>query len=319
VKLSIDNLPRQLADGLLPVYLVSGDEPLLTGEALQAIRTRAAALGYEEREQIFIERSAVVWEQAVASTRDRSLFASRRILEVRMASGKPGSGAASLLKLIAAAGDELLLLIVTGRLDRDTQAAAWVRAVQERGAWLALWPPTDAQFPDWLERRLRAAGLTVSADAVALLAEATEGNLLAAQQEIDKLRLRFGSGVRLGREELDDVFGDSARFRVLQLTEAINSGEAARALRILAGLRAEGDEPVRVLWWLVRTLRAGGEGSRRLPMARLVARAARVDRVAKGQAHGNAWDELALLVVEMCGRRTLPMPRSFGVWERARA
>jgi DNA polymerase-3 subunit delta len=301
------------------VYLVSGDEPLLAGEALGAIRARALALGFEEREQVHIERSAAVWEQALALSNNRSLFAKRRILEIRMPGGKPGFGAASLLKLIAAAGDELLLLIVTGRLDRETQGAAWVRAVQECGAWLSLWPPAGAQFPEWLERRLRAAGLEVSAEAVALLAEATEGNLLAAQQEIEKLRLRFGPGVRLGRQELSDAFGDSARFQVLQLTEAIAAAEAARALRILAGLRAEGDEPVRVLWWLVRALRARAEGPRRLPSARLVARAARVDRVAKGQAHGDAWDELALLVVEMCGRRTLPLPRFAGVWERARA
>ena len=107
--------------------------------------------------------------------------------------------------------------------------------------------------------------------------------------------------------------------RCLQLTEAIAAGEAARALRMLAGLRAEGDEPVRVLWWLVRSLRAQPDGPRRVPMARLVARAARVDRVVKGQAHGDAWDELALLIVEMCGRRTLPLPRFAAVWERARA
>ncbi len=276
-------------------------------------------LGFEEREQVFIERSAAVWEHALELTYNRSLFAQRRILEIRMANGKPGFGAATLLKLIAAAGEELLLLIVTGKLDRDAQAAPWVRSVQERGAWLALWPPASAQFPDWLERRLRAAGLDVSAEAVTLLAEATEGNLLAAQQEIDKLRLCFGSGVRLGRQELSDAFADSARFQVLQLTAATNAGEAARALRILAGLRAEGDEPVRVLWWLLRALRAQPEGARRLPSARLVARAARVDRIAKGQAHGEAWDELALLVVEMCGRRTLPLPRSAGLWERARA
>ncbi|HEV7431902.1 MAG TPA: DNA polymerase III subunit delta [Steroidobacteraceae bacterium] len=319
MKLTLDNLPRHLAERLAPVYLVSGDEPLLTGEALQAIRARALALGFEEREQVFIERSAAIWEHALAITRSRSLFASRRILEIRMANGKPGYGAATLLKLIAAAGDELLLLIVTGKLDRETQGTAWVRAVQERGAWLALWPPSSAQFPDWLERRLRAAGLELATDAVALLAEATEGNLLAAQQEIEKLRLCFGSGAHLGRQDLTDVFGDSARFQILQLTEAIGAAEAARALRILAGLRAEGDEPVRVLWWLLRSLRAHAEGVRRLPTARLVARAARVDRVAKGQAHGDAWDQLALLVVELCGRRTLPLPRFAGVWERARA
>ena len=319
MKLSAENLPRQLSERLLPVYLVSGDEPLLAREALDAIRARAVELGFEEREQVFIERSAAVWEQAWAITQTRSLFSSRRILEIRMANGKPGHGAATLLKLIAAAGDELLLVIVTGRLDREVQSSAWVRAVQERGAWLALWPPASAQFPGWLNARLRSAGLELSADAVTLLAEATEGNLLAAQQEIEKLLLRFQAGARLGAQELSDVFGDSARYQILQLTEAIAAGEAARALRMLAGLRAEGDEPLRVLWWLVRSLRAHADSPRRVPMARLVARAGRVDRVVKGQAHGDAWDELALLIVEMCGRRTLPLPRFATVWERARA
>jgi DNA polymerase-3 subunit delta len=319
LKLTSDNLSRQLAERLMPVYLISSDEPLLAGEALDAIHRRAAAVGYTEREQVYIERSSTVWQQALEAVQSRSLFASRRILEIRMASGKPGHGAASLLKLIAAAGEEILLLIVTGRLDRETQGSAWVREVQDRGAWLALWPPASAQFPNWLERRLHAAGLEVSAEAVALLAQATEGNLLAAQQEIEKLRMRFGSGARLGLEQLRDVFGESARFEVMQLTEATGVGDAGRALRILASLRAEGEEPVRVLWWLVRALRNQAQGPPRLPTARLVARAARVDRVAKGQGHGNAWDELALLVVEMCGRRTLPVPRFAAVWERARA
>ena len=117
-----------------------------------------------------------------------------------MANGKPGHGAATLLKLIAAAGDELLLVIVTGRLDREAQSSAWVRAVQERGAWLALWPPASAQFPGWLNAaRCASAGLELSADAVTLLAEATEGNLLAAQQEIEKLLLRFGPAHAWGR------------------------------------------------------------------------------------------------------------------------
>ena len=319
MKLTAENLSRHLGERLLSVYVVSGDEPLLAAEALDAIRTRAREQGFDERVQVYIDKSASVWEGALATIQTGSLFASRRVLEIRLASGKPGHGAATLLKLIAAAGDELLLLIVTGRLDRETQGAPWMRAVQERGAWLALWPPAAAQFPAWLDRRLRAAGLELSADAVTLLAGATEGNLLAAQQEVEKLGLRFGRGARLGLHELSEAFADNARFEVLQLTEAVAAGDAGRALRILAGLRAEGDEPVRVLWWLVRALRNRHAGPRSLPTARLVARAARVDRVAKGQAHGNAWDELSLLAVEMCGKRTLPLPRFAAVWERARA
>lgn len=319
MKLTSDSLSRQLAERLLPVYLVSGDEPLLVTEALDAIRAQARAQGFDEREQVFIDRTAAVWDNALAAIRTRSLFASRRILEIRLGGAKPGHGAPSLLKLIAAAGDDLLLLIIASRLDREAGASEWVRAVQERGAWLAVWPPEAAQFPDWLRRRLRQAGLEVSAEAVQLLAESTEGNLLAAQQEITKLALRFGADARLSLRELADAFGDGARFQVQELTAAIAARDAARALRVLAGLRAEGDEPVRLLWWLVRTLHHQPGAAGPVPMARLVARAARVDRVAKGQAHGEAWDELALLAVEMCGRRTLPLPRFAAVWERARA
>lgn len=317
MKLNADRLPGQLAERLLPVYLVAGDEPLLATEALDAIRARARSLGFDEREQVFIDKSAATWEHALASTQTQSLFASRRILEIRMPGGKPGHGAATLLKLIAAAGDDLLLVIATGRLDKDAQGAEWVQAVQQRGAWVNVWPVDAAQFPGWLGARARAVGLTLSGDALSLLAVATEGNLLAAHQELEKLQMRYGSDRKLGLTELADALGDSARYDVMRLTQAIAAGEAARALRILAGLRAEGDEPVRVLWWLVNALRRQG-GPRSVPMARLVARAARVDRVAKGQSHGDAWDELALLCAEMCGRRTLPLPRFAALWERPR-
>ena len=318
MKLNADRLPGQLAERLLPVYLVAGDEPLLATEALDAIRARARALGFDEREQVFIDKSAATWENALASTQTQSLFASRRILEIRMPGGKPGHGATTLLKLVAAAGDDLLLLIATGRLDRDAQGAEWVQAVQQRGVWVNVWPVDAAQFPGWLGARARAVGLSLSDEALSLLAVATEGNLLAAHQEIEKLRLRYGADKQLGLTELADALGDSARYDVMRLTQAIAAGEAARALRILTGLRAEGDEPVRVLWWLVRALRGQPGGSRQLPMSRLIARAARVDRVAKGQSHGEAWDELALLCAEMCGRRTLPLPRFAALWERPR-
>jgi DNA polymerase-3 subunit delta len=319
VRLTADTLSGQLAGRLLPVYLLSGDEPLLATEALDAIRARARALGFEEREQVYIERSAAVWDQALGIARSPSLFASRRILEIRMPSGKPGHGAAALLRLIAAAGDELLLIIVTGKLDRDGAGAEWVREVQERGAWLALWPPQAARFPDWLQQRLRTVGLELSAEALGLLAASTEGNLLAAQQEIDKLSLRFGGGAKLSLEQLAEAAGENARFDVSALSQALAEGDAVRALRVLAALRAEGDEPVRVLWWLVRSLHGESRVARTVSMSRLVARAALADRVAKGQAHGEPWDAMALLVAEMCGLRTLPLRRAASLPEPRRA
>lgn len=319
MRLNADRLQHHLAGKLLPVYLVAGDEPLLATEALDAIRAKARACGFDEREQVFIDKSAATWENALASTQSQSLFASRRILEIRMPGGKPGHGAATLLKLIAAAGDDLLLLIATGALDRDASGAEWVQAVHERGATITVQPIDASQFQEWLAARAQVAGLTISGDALSLLADATEGNLLAAQQEIQKLALRHPKGASLGLTELADAFADNARFDVMRLTQAIGEGDAARALRVLAGLRAEGDEPVRILWWLVRALRSPHARQRIVPMARLVARAARVDRVAKGQSHGDAWDELALLATEMCGRRTLPLPRFAALWQRPRA
>ena len=316
MKLTLEQLPTHLAGRLLPVYLVAGDDPLLTNEALDAIRLAARQAGFEERLQVFIERSAAVWDEALGATHSRSLFASRRILEIRLPGGKPGHGAAALLKLIAAADAELMVLIITGRLDGVAQGAEWVRAVQARGASLAVAPISSAQLPAWLRQRLQAAELQTTAEGIALLAEATEGNLLAARQEIEKLRLCFGAGARLSTAQLAAAVSDSARFEITALSEALSAHDAGRALRVLASLRAEGAEAVRVLWWMVRALHANP--ARTLPVARLVARASRADRCAKGRAHGEVWDEMALLAAELCGRRTLPLPRHAVLSERAR-
>jgi len=310
VKLTLEGLPAQLAERLLPAYLVSGDEPLRVGEATDLIRARARTAGFSEREVFFVERASAVWEQAQQAAQSLSLFASRRMIEVRLPTGKAGvAGGAALLRLIAAAGDDLLLLIVTGKLERETQNAEWVQAVQARGAWLPIWPIDRAHLPQWLRQRARAAQLSLSEEAIAMLAERCEGNLLAAQQEIDKLALLWPSGTAVSAADVAASSADSARFDVFQLGEAVRGVDAARALRILGGLQSEGAEPVLVLWALLRELRAA-QTVPRLPFARLTARAGRADRMAKGLASGDPWDELALLAVELCGVRTLPLLRA---------
>lgn len=313
LKLSLDNLDAQLAGKLLPVYVISGDEPLLCGEAADSVRAAARKQGFAEREVLFVERGGSSWEDVLRSAEAMSLFAARRIIEVRMPSGKPGTGAAALGRAIAAAGDDLLLLILTGRLDRATQSAEWLSLAQQRGAWLPVWPVDLPRFPDWLRARARRAGLTLNDAAIALLAERTEGNLLAAQQELDKLALLLGAGARVGVDEVAASSSDSARFDVFQLGNAIGAGDANRALRILDGLRSEGEEAVLVLWALLRAL-SSLQGSadvrnRRLSLAALVTRAARADRMAKGLMRGAVWDEMALLAAGMCGLRLLPLSR----------
>jgi DNA polymerase III subunit delta len=310
MKLTLENLSAQLERGLAGAYLVSGDEPLRVGEATDQIRARARAGGFTEREVFFVERASSIWEQIEQAGQALSLFAARRLIEVRLPTGKAGAaGGAVLQRLIAASGDDLLLLIVAGRLDRDAQNAGWVQALQERGVWLPVWPVEVARLPQWLRARARAANITLSEDALAMLAERCEGNLLAAQQEIDKLALLATSGVTVGVAEVAASSADSARFDVFQLAEAVRGADCARALRILSGLQAEGAEPPLVLWALLRELRSLTLVPR-VPMARLIARAARADRMAKGQLPQDPWDELALLAVEMCGLRTLPLSRA---------
>jgi DNA polymerase-3 subunit delta len=322
MKLTLERLPAQLQQRLLPAYLVSGDEPLQVGEAGDLIRARARSAGFAEREVFFIERassSSSVLDQALQSAQSLSLFAARRTVEIRLPSGKAGvAGGAALQRLIAAAGEDLLLLVITGRLERETQSAEWVRALETRGAWLPIWPVSREGLPQWLRQRAGAARLTLDEDAAALLAERCEGNLLAAQQELDKLALLLPPGASVGAAEVAASSAESARYDVFQLGEAVRAADPARALRILGGLQAEGAEPPLVLWALVRELRAmphGGDARGRAPgprpsVARLIARAARADRLAKHlAATGDAWDELALLAVELCGLRTLPLLR----------
>jgi DNA polymerase-3 subunit delta len=336
LKLTSDSLATHLAQRLLPAYLISGDEPLLTGEAADAVRTRARAEGFTEREVHFIERSSD-WDEVRASAGNLSLFGSRRVLEIRLASARPGTaGNAVLQALLAARDPDMLLLVVAPRLDREAQAAEWVRAIDQYGAWLAVWPVDAARLPQWLRLRARSLGLEASEEALELLAARTEGNLLASHQELSKL-VWLAPGGAVSVDTVQASVADSARFDVFQLGEAALAGETTRALRMLAGLRAEGTEATLALWALTRALRdlwnahAGGaappawqrrsaalvrgrQRAPRLPFAALAARAVRADRMIKGRVAGDAWDEMALLVAELCGQslggRGVPVARA---------
>ena len=330
MKLTSDSLATHLGERLLPVYLVSGDEPLLAAEAADAVRARARGAGFTEREVHFIERAAD-WDEVRASAANLSLFGARRVVEIRLASGRPGTaGNAALIALLEAPDPDTLFLILTPRLDRDAQGADWVRAVEAHGAWVQIWPVDSHRLAAWLRGRCRRLKLDASDEALELLAARTEGNLLAAHQELTKLALLAPAG-RVTPDAVLAAVADSARFDVFGLGEAVLAGETARALRVLAGLRAEGTEPTLALWALSRALRdvwsaRGGDKpparqqrhgaaleqalrrAPRLPFAALARRAARADRMIKGRVMGDAWDELALLAADMCGQPAGPDP-----------
>jgi len=239
LKLTPDSLPGHLEQHLLPAYLVSGDEPLLAGEAADAIRARARAVGFSEREVHFLERGSD-WDDVRASAGNMSLFGSRRLLELRLPTGRPGvAGNNALLALLERKDPDTLLLVLAPRLDRDAQAAQWFRALEAHGGWIPVWPVEANRLVGWLRGRCRRLHLEIAEEALVLLAERTEGNLLAAHQELEKLRLLAPAGAITADTVLAGV-ADSARFDVFRLSEAVLEGEADRALRVLAACGPRG-------------------------------------------------------------------------------
>jgi len=326
MRINADKLPRQLEESLAPAWLVAGDEPLLTAEAADSIRARARELGYAERETFFVE-SRFDWSGLLGSSQALSLFAERRILEVRLPSGRPGAeGGKVLAGLASDPPPDTLVLVTTGRLDRDAYSSAWYRAFDRHGVVVQVWPVEITRLPAWIRARARRHGISPDEEGARLLAERVEGNLLAAHQEIEKLALLHGAG-EIGAEEIASAVANSARYDVFQLGEAALGGDAARALRILEGLRGEGVEPTLVLWLLCREIRAlaaaragskpadrGRQAEKRAvllaaavrrrsgqPLGPLVHRAERVDRSIKGLGEGDAWDGLQALAASLAG------------------
>jgi DNA polymerase III subunit delta len=312
MKIQGDKLAGELERALHPVYVISGDEPLLAAEAADAVRAKARAAGYTDREVFFIERGGAVWADVLAACETRSLFASRRVIELRFGGGRQEKPDDYIQRLLALAGDELLLLISTPKVD-GRAPPAWLQRAEATGAWVTVRPLRPDEFPGWLRQRMRAAGLEARGDALSLLAARTEGNLLAARQEIEKLALLLGKGATVDAAAVAVGSSDSTRFNMIQLAEAVSAGDAVRGLRIIASLRAEGEELPLILWWLQRARSqlplAIADPRQRATATRLALRALRADRMLKGRLQGAAWDEAELLTAELCGKRPLPLQR----------
>jgi DNA polymerase-3 subunit delta len=254
VKIPANRLSPHLREPLKPCYLITGDEPLLVQEALDEIRNAARQQGFESRD-LHVQLTGFDWNALTNAAAELSLFASRRIVELRLPTGKPGrEGAAAIVELAENAGTDLLFVVQAPKLDRSAANSKWVKALETRGALVQVWPVGARDLPQWIGERMRRAGLQPDREAVRAIAERVEGNLLAADQEIEKLRLLHGEGPVSGKDAREAV-ADSSRFDVYQLADAALAGNAARALRILDGLRSEGVSEVVVLWALTRELR----------------------------------------------------------------
>ncbi len=320
-----DQFRSALSQQDLPaVILLAGSEPLLVMEAADAVRAKARDAGFSER-QVLDADARFDWDNLAREGASMSLFASRRLIDLRLAGGKAGKkGGAALTEWCKAPPQDTLLLI-TGDDWSKKHEVAWVKTVDKAGWFVPFWPVRPDAMPRWVQARLRQRGLDADAAAARLLVDRTEGNLLAAAQEIDKL-VMLGIEGRLDAQKLGALVADSARYDVFQLADAALAGDARRALRMLGGLKSEGAEPIMMMGWLMRQIETGlrlasasdfnAQARKehlwdarkrqfqsalrrvdRVQWQRCLQHAAVIDRISKGRAAGDVWRELDRLVL----------------------
>lgn len=336
MKLRVEQLGPHLSKHFAALYMIHGDEPLLVQEAADTIRHAARERGFV-RECLTFE-SDVDWVELLRTSASLSLFTSRRLLELRMGSTKIGDAGTRVLQTyVQSPPEDVVLLLICDKLDQGGQRSAWFRGMESAGVVVQVWPVTGLRLPAWIERRMRARGMQPTPEAVALLAERLEGNLLAAAQEIDRLGLLFSDGP-VTVQQVQAVVGDSARYSVFDLVDAALAGNAVRSTRILEGLRAEGIDAILVLWALHREIRLLSQlnfnwhrgqspedalssvWEKRKALLRnalgrmttsgirsLLHDCAGLDRIIKGLEQGDPWMELLNLSLRLAGRK-VPEP-----------
>jgi DNA polymerase-3 subunit delta len=331
MQLRIDALATHLAKPLAPLYVITSDEHLLALEAADKIRATARLQGLTERVVLQVERG-FKWGELLAANQSQSLFGDRKLIELRLPTGKPGKeGGQALQHYASSLSPENVTLISLPKLDWATQKAAWVNSLQQAGVYIDIGLIERAQLPDWISRRLAMQQQSTDSVSLAFIADRVEGNLLAAHQEILKLGLLHPPGI-LTAQQIEEAVLNVARFNVFKLNDAMLAGDTARLVRMVDGLKGEGEALPLVLWAVadeIRTLlkiRAGIDSGKSLSQlctdnrirgnkVRLIERAltrlssaalakalqdaAQVDKMIKGlrakNFAGDAWDGILQL------------------------
>lgn len=347
MELKPEQLAAQVAsEPLRPAYLIAGPEPLRVLEAADAVRAAARQQGIAEREVFEAEgnQREPDWNALEASFRAPSLFASRRLVELRLPTGKPGKDGAEVISgFCADPPQDVCLLVSCGEWSKQ-HGGKWSEAIGRVGRVAIAWQIKPHELPEWIERRLRARGLRADRDAVQSLADRVEGNLLAAAQEVDKLAL-LSDGEAIDLARMESLVADAARYDVFRVVDAAMNGQGAQVSRMLAGLRAEGEAVPALLGMVVIELQRGAALARvnarggnlsaefkaqrvwdsKQPMYRralqrhdarrwdtFVAQAGRVDRMAKGREAGDAWIALERLLLAVAEPRAARLLASGG-------
>lgn len=342
MRITTEQLPPYLARELQPLYTVFGNEPLLALEASDRIRAQARAAGYSEREILTVD-SGFKWSELGVAGNSQSLFASRKLLELRIPTGKPGpEGGAALQAYCAALPRDTVTLILLPEVDWRAQKAGWFESLLGAGVMVEAKLVPRKALPQWIAGRLKAQNQEADPETLDFIADRVEGNLMAAYQEVRKLGLLFPAG-RITHEQARDAVLDVARYEVFNLGEALVEGDALHLARMLDGLKGEGAALPFVLWAMCEEIRAigkliaGSAGGKPLSMlwreakvwgtahqtlmqqnlkrfslaqvAEALRHAAAIDRMIKGLAKGDAWDELLHLGLRFArGGGASPVP-----------
>ncbi len=254
MKVKAEQLSQHLANKSVNAYLVTGDEPLIVEESCDLIRQHLKARNFEEREVLHVE-AGFKWEYLLECANALSLFAENRLIEIRLGNQKINKAAAKILQeYLTFAPPENVLLIIADKLDAAAKKSAWHKSIEQQGTVVEIWPVESQQLPGWIKQRASAKGLQLDSDAINLLCERIEGNLLAAKQEIDKLQL-LQSDTPLSGEDIINAVSDSSRYDVFALIDAVVFGQAERCLKILDVIKQEGVEATIILWAISREIR----------------------------------------------------------------
>jgi len=247
VRLKAEQIIGHCQQGLLPIYVVFGDETMLVEESCDHIRQAVRQSGAEDR-QVWHVEGRFNWSDIQWQEQTMSLFSSQRLLEIRLPSGAPGKeGSKALRDYAANPPADTTLLIISGKIDAKSQKSKWFTDLEKVGAMVAIWPIEFAHLPRWIMQRMQQQNLKISINVATLIAERVEGNLFAAAQEIDKLRLLCSRGDGEAEIEVDEEtvlasVADNARFEAFGLMDVVMAGQSHKIPRILTRLRAEGHD-----------------------------------------------------------------------------
>lgn len=332
MKLSYQQLTTHLQKQLLPIYLIAGNEPLFVQESKDLINQKAKQSGFLERQRYDVNKD-FNWNHLFEAINSPSLFGDKTIFELRLLQKPTATFAKTFAQFINDLTCETLLIIYCEKLDSATQKSSWCEAITNKGAVINIWPLEPPAFQQWLKQRLQQQNLSDDQRLIQFIMHQTEGNALAAAQEIEKLKLIYPNG-KIPYGDLDKIITDNARFDIFGLVDVILAGNTNRIIQVFRKIRAEGIEPTLILWAITREIRTlinvlqdlnqrislevslkkNSVWGKRTSLIKTIApkltiphlhhallHAEKIDKMIKGMSKGNVWDELQLLALHVSG------------------